>query len=143
MKAPSERAVRAGGLRGAPDLRAIDRSIAVALRWGVLLSAAVIVLGLVLYVAGDGLQVIFLVPPGVLSGVHADPTSLPAVLHDLGLRQPAAVTDLGLLLLIATPVISVIIATAAFGLEWDWLYTGIGFFVFVMLIVSSMLGRAY
>jgi uncharacterized membrane protein len=142
MKIRRPQAARPAGLRGAGDLRAIDLAIGAVMRWGVVLSAAIIVLGIVFYVTVAGPRVILLSPPGVPPGVRTNPDSLAAVLRELSSRQPAAVTDLGLLLLIATPVLSVAIATVAFGLERDWLYAGIGLIVFAMLMISFALGKA-
>ena len=142
MKAKSERAARAGGLRGARDLRAIDRSLAVVLRWGVIVSAVIIVLGIALFIGRSGIRVILLAPPGIPPGTHTNPTSLQAVLQNLNPRHPSAITDLGLLVLIATPATAVAIATAAFGIDRDWTYFIIGVFVFALLIVSFVLGKA-
>lgn len=142
MKSTSERAARAGGLRGARDLRAIDRSIAVVLRWGIIVSAVIIVAGIALFIGRSGIRVILLAPPGIPPGEHTSPTSLQAVLQDLNPHHPSAVTDLGLLMLIATPVAGVAIATAAFGIDRDWTYFGVGALVFALLMVSFMLGKA-
>ncbi len=142
MKGMSERPSRAGGLRGAADLRAIDRSLALVLRWGVIVSAVIIVVGIALFIGRSGIRVILLAPPGIPPGAHTNATSLQAVLQNLSPYHPSAITDLGLLMLIATPVAGVAIAILAFAADRDWLYVGIGAFVFAMLIVSFMLGRA-
>jgi uncharacterized membrane protein len=48
---------------------------------------------------------------------------------------------LGLLALLLTPVLRVLVSVVMFALERDWLYTGITLLVFVILIVSFLLGR--
>lgn len=116
--------------------------ISTVLRWGVLASAAIILLGIALYVAEAGPGAILFAPRGVPSGVDRDPTSLRVVLDELIPHQPAAVTDLGLLLLIVTPVLSVAFSLAAFVVERDWMYVGFAAFVLAMLMVGFALGRA-
>jgi len=124
------------------NLSAIDRIISTVLRWGVLTAAAIIVAGVVFFVAEAGPRAILLAPPGVPSGADQDPRSFRVVLDLLSPRQPAAVTDLGLLLLIITPVVSVAISFAAFAAERDWMYVGIAGFVLAMLAIGFALGRA-
>ena len=112
------------------------------LRWGVLFSAAIIFLGIVLYVAQAGPRAILLAPRGIPPGVDRDPTSLGDVLRGMITPLPAAVADLGLLILIVTPVLSVALAAAAFAAERDWMYAGFAAFVLAMLMVGFALGRA-
>lgn len=142
MKILGARLTRATGLRSPRDLAAVDPIISTMLQWGVLISAAIILLGVVLFVVRGGVRPILLAPPGVPSGVEVNPQSVRVVLDRLSPRHPAAVTDLGLLLLIVTPVASVAIAIAAFVRERDWTYVGLAAFVFAMLILSFALGRA-
>jgi len=102
----------------------------------------VILLGIVLYVVEGGVRPILFAPRGVPAGVELDPHSLRVVLDRLGPREPAAVTDLGLLLLIVTPVASVAIALVAFARERDWMYVALAAFVFAMLMLSFVHGKA-
>ena len=53
--------------------------------------------------------------------------------HGRGLIQ------LGVLLMIATPVIRVVFAVVAFALEKDWIYTGVSCFVLAILTYSQFL----
>jgi len=138
----SAKLTRATGLRSPRDLAAVDPVIGTMLRWGVLAAATVILLGIVLYVVEGGVRPILFAPRGVPAGVELDPHSLRVVLDHLGPREPAAVTDLGLLLLIVTPVASVAIAIVAFARERDWMYVGLATFVFAMLMLSFVLGKA-
>lgn len=116
--------------------------ISTVLRWGVLAAAAVILVGIALYVAEAGPGAILFAPRGVPPGVDRDPTSLRIVLDELIPHQPAAVTDLGLLLLIVTPVLSVAFSLASFVVERDWMYAGFAAFVLAMLMVGFAIGRA-
>ena len=52
------------------------------------------------------------------------------------------VIQLGLLLLLATPVTRVAFAAFAFAMERDWLYVGVSTFVFLVLLYS-LAGSAF
>lgn len=123
------------------------------LRTGVVLSAAVVLLGLVLFLvtgrtgyeaalgaAGGpgGPNVAELVRFGVKG---AFPTSLAATLAGAAALKPFAIIQLGLLLLIATPIIRVATSVAVFAVERDRLYVAITLFVLLVLCVSLAAGR--
>jgi uncharacterized membrane protein len=55
--------------------------------------------------------------------------------------QPQAIIVLGLMLLIATPVLRVAVSVIAFGLEHDMRYVIITLIVLAILITSFLLGR--
>lgn len=48
----------------------------------------------------------------------------------------AAILDLGILLLFATPLAGVIVAVIGFALEKDWIFTGTTALLLVMLVIS-------
>jgi uncharacterized membrane protein len=102
------------------------------LRGGVTLSTAIILTGLLL-----------LFHPGGLSG-HV-PGSFPSTLEQVwsGILnlQPQAVIALGLLLLIATPVITVTASAVAFAVERDRRYVIISLIVLAILLTSLFIGR--
>ena len=52
-----------------------------------------------------------------------------------------ALIQLGILLMIATPVTRVVFAVFAFAMEKDWLYTGVSCFVLAVLTYSLFLAR--
>jgi uncharacterized membrane protein len=52
-----------------------------------------------------------------------------------------ALIQLGVLLMIATPVMRVVFAVFAFAAEKDWLYTGVSCFVLAILMYSLLLAR--
>lgn len=60
--------------------------------------------------------------------------SIPGILTDAWALRSRGIIQLGLLLLIATPVARVVCAMVAFALQRDWLY------VSVTMIVLSVLG---
>ena len=118
----------------------VEPVLGAVLRYGVLVATVVIFYGVAMFVADGGLRAILLAPPGVPAGADADPRSLRVVLDDLITRRPAAMTDLGLLLLIAIPVLNVIAAAITFAAERDWMYVRIATFVLAMLVVGFVLG---
>ena len=124
------------------ELASVNAAIGRVLRWGVLLSAALIVAGVALFVAHGGARAVLFSPVGVPATAEHDPHSLRVVLDELLPPQPAAVTDAGLLLLMVTPVVSVALSVAAFAARRDWLYVAISGFVFAMLMVGFAIGRA-
>jgi len=67
--------------------------------------------------------------------------SILGVLHAAGPSDCKAVIQLGLLLLIATPIARVGFSIAGFALEHDWTYVWLTAIVFVILIYSVAAGR--
>jgi uncharacterized membrane protein len=116
------------------------------LRYGVLISLALVALGVVLLFAagstgyGQGLEL-----QGLLSAEGAPagawPQTLGAVLSGVLAGRPYALILLGLLLLIATPVLRVAVSVVLFALERDYLYVGITLFVLAVLALSFFLGK--
>ena len=105
--------------------------ISKALRVGVALSGIVIGAGLLLLLVTGN------------SGYPGDtfPTSLFQILKGLILLKPYAVILTGLLLLILTPVFRVGISILTFIKEKDYLYTAITSLVFIILLISFVLGK--
>ncbi len=112
------------------------------LRYGVLMAAFVIMVGLILLLIQVGPSAFVSMPRIRSPEVGTDLTSLRAVLHELVPPEPEAVLDAGVLLLVATPVLTVGASVIAFALEADWLYVVISGLVFAMLLLSFALGRA-
>lgn len=63
-------------------------------------------------------------------------TTITGVLHRAIHLDPLALMQLGLLVLIATPVARVLFAIFAFALEHDWMYVIISLIVFIVLMAS-------
>lgn len=100
------------------------------LQGGVMLSSFVILIGVVLsfFHAGSRQTLVF---PHTLSEVWSGLLAL----------QPVSVIALGLLLLLATPVIRVAASIIAFGLEHDRRYVVITSVVLGILVISFLLGK--
>ena len=103
------------------------------LRGGVIASAAITLLGLLL------------IPfrPGGLSSLRLDtfPHTIGEVWVGLLGLNPLAIIALGLLLLIATPVVTVTTSAIAFAIERDRRFVVIAVLVLAILITSFLLGR--
>ncbi len=130
---------RLGG--GEPDEAGLRPVTSALLRYGVLLAAAVILAGLLLLLIQVGPRAFVSMPRLRAPEAGTDLTSLQAVLRELLPPKPRAVMETGILLLIATPVVTVGASAVAFALERDWLYALIATGVFAMLILGFALGR--
>ncbi len=120
------------------------------LRGGVLLSASVILCGVILLV-GRGDTGYAPVRPHELSTIlafHAGagpgyfPTTPAGVARDALAGKPYAIIGSGMLLLIATPVLRVALSVVFFLAQRDWLYAGITVFVLAVLLLSLAAGAA-
>jgi uncharacterized membrane protein len=116
-------------------VRKAELVISYVLRGGVLFSAAITLLGVLLFYLRYG------VSGGKTGGTAAFPHSLDAVGAGLAHGDPQAVIVLGLLVLLATPVIRVAVSIIAFGVERDWRYVIITSLVLLILLISFILGK--
>jgi uncharacterized membrane protein len=107
--------------------------IGVLLQAGVLLAAAVVVLGGVVFLAAHGTSI-----PSyeVFEGEATNLRSISGAIHSALAFQGQGIIQVGLLILIATPVARVIFSVVAFALERDGLYVVITLIVLVVLIFS-------
>lgn len=122
------------------DLR-MESIIGILLRLGVLLAGSVVLFGAIVYLSRNGSAAL----PDYKS-FHGETVQLSTVEGILaGCRQfrGRAIIQLGLLLLIATPVARVVFAVVAFALEKDKLYVVFTLIVLAILmfsLLSSVLG---
>jgi uncharacterized membrane protein len=114
------------------DQRA-EQAIGTLLRTGVILAAAVVFAGGLLYLSRHGES-----HPDyrVFRGEPADLRQVSGIIHDTLAWQARGVIQLGLLLLIATPVARVAFSVAAFAYERDWMYVGFTLIVLALLLYS-------
>jgi uncharacterized membrane protein len=107
------------------------------LRAGVILAAAVVLLGGVLYLKKFGA-----VTPDyrIFHGEASDLRSLRAIFGDAVTGHSRGLIQLGLLILIATPIARVAFSVAAYLSERDWLYTAITLLVLGILVYSLTSG---
>ncbi len=114
-----------------------DVVLAHVLRAGVAVAAFVVVVGAIVYLMAHGFDVsdhrVFHGEPDRLrsvAGIAADAKQL----HGRGVIQ------LGLLLLIATPIARVVFSVLGFIRQHDWLYVGITSVVLLLLAYSLLAG---
>jgi uncharacterized membrane protein len=114
---------------------AAERLISTVLRVGVVTSLVLVAAGMAITIARD---------PGALSAPLRAGTARESSLHAIavgvaGLDGPAIVM-VGLLLLIATPVLRVAVSIAIFVRERDAAFVAITAVVFALLVLSFVLG---
>jgi uncharacterized membrane protein len=113
----------------------IEVIIGTLLRTGVILAATVVLLGGALYLVRHGHEAV------EFSTFHGEPESLRTVsgIINGALHAVArAIIQLGLLILIATPVARVAFSAVAFAIERDYMYVGITLFVLAILLYSLL-----
>ncbi len=133
---------------GIEPLARMELIISYALRVGVLLSAAVILVGILLFAVRQDTGYVRVLPHHLKdiltfhqrSGPGFFPTSLSEVLQGAMGGKPYAIIELGMLLLILTPIVRVALSVFFFLAERDWLYVGITLFVLAVLTFSLFSG---
>ncbi len=115
------------------DDSGLDRYIGMVLRTGMLLAAAVVLLGGILFLSQHGNAV-----PDFreFRGEPSDLISVSAIIKGSAHGHPLAIIQLGLLLLIATPIARVIFSVAAFMWERDFMYVAFSTVVLIILLYS-------
>jgi len=122
---------------GTPDER-IELLLGVILRTGVVLAATIVLIGVIGLLAGQGRG------PTDYRVFHGEPSELRAV---TGIARAAAdlrargLIQLGLLILIATPIARVAISALAFARKRDWLYTAFAAIVLAALLFGLLGAR--
>lgn len=117
-------------MREQPTDKRMDEIMGRLLRTGVTLAAVVVLAGGVIFLVRHPMPV---TNYREFQGEPAELRTVPGILHQaLGLRGRGLI-QLGLLLLIATPIARVAFSVAAFFLQRDWTY------VLVTLIVLGLL----
>lgn len=109
------------------------------LRIGVLVSAAVVLVGGVFFLlhhAGDKAD------HKKFHGEPAELRTLAGIFADALHPDGRGLIQLGLVLLIATPVARVVFSVFGFLRERDWIYVGLTLFVLIVLLGSLFFGAA-
>ena len=112
------------------EMAQVEKIIGVILQIGVLISAIIIGIGLLLL---------------LFTGLSGDsgqnfPTHFGAIFHGLIQFKPFAIIMLGIFCLILTPVLRVVVSIYAFAKENDRLYVAITSTVLIILVVAMFLG---
>ena len=114
----------------------VERIIGVLLQTGVLLSILVALIGMTLYLGRAGLHVADF---QVFRGEPFDLRGAPAIIAAALAGRREAVIQLGVLILIATPIARVLLSLAAFALQRDRTYVVVTLVVLVVLL-SGLFG---
>ncbi|MBI5032016.1 MAG: DUF1634 domain-containing protein [Chloroflexi bacterium] len=125
----------------------IELFIARLLRWGVIVSFVIVAIGIgmVLITGQTGYHEIRLDDLNSIVGYNVKPdfpSTLGEVWNGLLALKPYAIIALGLLLLIAIPVMRVTVSVIAFAMERDWLYVALTAIVLLVLLTSFLIGEA-
>ena len=119
----------------AVDSERMDTIIGNLLRTGVGLAAALVFIGGVIYLSRHGAEA----PTyAVFRGEPADLRTLGGILQDVRALRGRGIIQLGLLVLIATPVARVAFLAFIFARQRDRLYTGIALIVLALLAYSLL-----
>lgn len=110
--------------------------IGIMLRGGTLLSATIVLIGGVVFLARHGNS-----PPTVqdFTGEPLELRSIRGIVNGSFARHGRAIIALGLLVLVATPLARVALTLVAFLRQRDWIFVAITSFVLAALV--STLGR--
>ena len=111
----------------------IDRGIGVILRTGVMLAALFVAAGGIYYLAGHAAT-----PPSFAHFQGAPPafTHIRSIAKGATSLDPLFIIQLGLIVLMATPVVRVIACAVGFAWEKDWTYVVVSLIVLAALLVS-------
>jgi uncharacterized membrane protein len=117
----------------------MDNAIANLLRAGVILSAAFVLLGGVLYLRRPAAA-----PPDYrqFTGVAAPLRTLSGIVSGASHLDPRSLIQFGILLLIATPIARVVMCVIAFARQRDLFYAAISAAVLAILLFSILHGSA-
>ncbi len=110
-------------------------------RWllvGVLIAGGVVLFGGVAYLARHGGLPRM---PGTFAGEPVELRSLRGIAQGVAALDSRALIQLGVVLLIGTPIARVALTLGAFARQRDRLYTGITALVLGLLLFSLLLGR--
>ena len=99
----------------------MNRTMYLVLVTGMVLSFSIMIVGLVLY---------------AITPTEGTTLPLDKVLDGILKGNPIAVIDLGIVILIATPLVRVIAACLTFGAERDYRFVGVSLFVLAMIILA-------
>jgi uncharacterized membrane protein len=108
----------------------------------VIVSSLVIVTGIVIsFVRGPGYSASHDALSNLVSTSAQFPHTIADVVSGIVAGNGPAIVMAGMLLLIATPVVRVLVSIFTFVYQGDRLFVGITIFVFLMLILSFVLGN--
>jgi len=117
------------------DQKRVEGIIGQMLRTGVVIAALVVLAGGVLYLTHHGSTAISF---RQFKGEPAELRSIMGICRDALTFHSLGLIQLGILVLIATPVSRVVFSVFAFAEERDWMYVGITLIVLALLLYSLL-----
>lgn len=111
----------------------IDHLLSNILRGGLFLSIAVVLLGGVIFLWNHGNE---MMDYSSFKGEPNTLTSLPSIVHDILHDHGLGIMQLGIVLMIATPVTRVAACLLVFAWKRDYMYVGIAGIVLLALLYS-------
>jgi len=123
--------------------RDVELYIGNVLRYGVIISCAITLLGGVFYIYQHiGIKPDYKpLPPGVeFKGVAEYLRELATILPEVFKLNGAAIIQLGVVVLIATPIVRVAFSAFSFLLERDYMYVVITIIVLIIIVANMILG---
>ncbi len=121
-----------------PTDEQMERIVGNLLRGGVMIAASLVFLGGIFYLFSSGAD---LADYHAFRGEPAELRSVYGILREALSLRNSGVIQLGLLFLIATPIVRVAFSILAFALQRDRTYTIVTLVVFAILIYSLTVGR--
>lgn len=122
------------------DPEAMNAGISLLLKYGVIISAAIIIFGTVLLLATEGSSEVSgstVYDPGRVPHGNFD-VSLAGFFRGLSSLDPGSVIELGVLALLATPAARVLFSAFLFAAEGDRIYVYLTTTVFLLLLFSML-----
>jgi uncharacterized membrane protein len=132
-----EEKMKSGQTRDSEPSQPVEKAVSLVLRSGVVLSAAIVCLGLALFLAKGSIS-----GNTRIDATMPFPRSLATLLSGLVVLDPASVISLGLVTLIATPFARVAVSIVAFAIGKDWRYVAITALVLGVLIAGLAIGKS-
>ena len=121
-----------------PIDRRVDEIMSVLLRTGVVLSAMFVLAGGIVYLARHQMPV---TNYRVFQGEPAELRTAPGILHEALALRGRGLIQLGLLILIATPIARVAFSVLTFLYQRDWTYVVVTLVVLGLLFYSLLGGH--
>mgnify|MGYP001626358762 CR=1 FL=1 len=115
----------------------MDSVIGMTLRIGVIISIILISIGVALIIVrGEGMGYSLSELSSMRSPVNSSVIPVITAINEAPSLDGLSLIVLGLIVLIATPVIRVLLGIASFAMEKDWLYVAITIIVFLDLMIA-------
>jgi uncharacterized membrane protein len=115
----------------------IERVISLLLRIGVVSAAAIVLIGGMLYLFQHGMTIPHY---EVFQGEPIRLCTVSGIIATALTFESSGIIQLGLLLLILTPIVRVVFSVIAFGIQRDHLYVSVTLIVLVVLLYDLLLG---